>query len=491
MKKVYSVIRLLLLIFTVLCLTSCAKVFSNEEFDQMHGGPAQRYTASFLNGTKYGFDRHDRIVDGDEITNKSADLTSYGGGEQRLDFSSSVETADGVVLRFENDTVKGVRNNSGSFDIISVKSGKKLREMDWPKGALLGEGRKKLQMEKGLAEGTAYEMTLFSVKSLESRTVKIVVGGKKEVQLIDSKEVLTELFITEIFSPGNISYSQFVDDEFNVKKFVANFGVELMTIECNREFAVTENQSMLEIVGVVKSPRSLARYDRGYEIRYVLKPKIEGFGIVSTDNHVVVPGKNGTVIITSKPVEAVSGISFPYLGDNAEAIEGLKATDLLECDDEMIIELAKKAVGKTDDAAKAAKKIEAYVQSHLSKGDIKGVNGFPTALETAKVRRGDCKGHAALTAAMCRAVGIPARVMTGYVYTSYHGGHWRVFVAHAWTEAYIGDKWVGLDATKNTFWGLFKSYDATYIATGIKNSKAVDLNLGTFEIEKILVRRMK
>jgi transglutaminase-like putative cysteine protease len=72
-------------------------------------------------------------------------------------------------------------------------------------------------------------------------------------------------------------------------------------------------------------------------------------------------------------------------------------------------------------------------------------------LEVLKNKVGDCNEHAVLLTALLRAVGIPARVSVGLVYTR------GKFFYHAWTEAYVG-KWVSMDATLNQM-----PVDATHI----------------------------
>jgi hypothetical protein len=51
-----------------------------------------------------------------------------------------------------------------------------------------------------------------------------------------------------------------------------------------------------------------------------------------------------------------------------------------------------------------------------------------------------------LTAALLRAAGIPSRVVLGFA-TLGRG----VFVGHAWTEAFIGGQWIGVDAALREF----------------------------------------
>ncbi len=67
-----------------------------------------------------------------------------------------------------------------------------------------------------------------------------------------------------------------------------------------------------------------------------------------------------------------------------------------------------------------------------------------------------CEGYSLLTASMCRAVGIPCKVVTGYANGSCQsdGGWTEEIIAevtsgpgHAWNEAYVEGRWVILDTT--------------------------------------------
>jgi transglutaminase/protease-like cytokinesis protein 3 len=66
---------------------------------------------------------------------------------------------------------------------------------------------------------------------------------------------------------------------------------------------------------------------------------------------------------------------------------------------------------------------------------------FATAAQVARNRSGDCTEHAVLTAALCRAHGIPARVATGLVAVN------DMYAFHMWNEVWIRDRWVPVDAT--------------------------------------------
>jgi transglutaminase-like putative cysteine protease len=68
-----------------------------------------------------------------------------------------------------------------------------------------------------------------------------------------------------------------------------------------------------------------------------------------------------------------------------------------------------------------------------------------TADHVAKTLRGDCTEYAMLTAAMCRAVGIPSRTAVGLIYANVRGQ--PAFAFHMWTEAWVDGRWRPLDAT--------------------------------------------
>ncbi|MEE9548858.1 MAG: DUF3488 and transglutaminase-like domain-containing protein [Candidatus Binatia bacterium] len=80
----------------------------------------------------------------------------------------------------------------------------------------------------------------------------------------------------------------------------------------------------------------------------------------------------------------------------------------------------------------------------------------PLARFLFEVRQGDCEYYSSSLTVMLRSIGIPARVVNGYL-----GGNWNPYGeyylirqsnAHSWVEAYFEDKgWVTLDATPPDF----------------------------------------
>jgi transglutaminase-like putative cysteine protease len=159
----------------------------------------------------------------------------------------------------------------------------------------------------------------------------------------------------------------------------------------------------------------------------------------------------------------------------------LKSTPTLQCDDARVAALAKEAVGDAKDSSEAVRRIEAFVAKYIRKKDLSV--GYASAAEVAQSRQGDCTEHAVLAAAMCRSAGIPAQVVVGLAYVPSFGSRKDVFGGHAWARAYIGGKWVSLDAALDGF-------DAGHIALGCGDGEAVDFFgavglLGNFKVVEV------
>ncbi len=70
-------------------------------------------------------------------------------------------------------------------------------------------------------------------------------------------------------------------------------------------------------------------------------------------------------------------------------------------------------------------------------------------------RRGVCQDFAHVMIAICRSWGVPARYVSGYLFTDRkHGDRSDPDATHAWVEVFLPSlRWVGLDPTNNTIAG--------------------------------------
>jgi hypothetical protein len=123
--------------------------------------------------------------------------------------------------------------------------------------------------------------------------------------------------------------------------------------------------------------------------------------------------------------------------------EFLESNSFVNSDDARVRQHARAAVGTETDPWKKAARIERWVHNHIVNKNF--TEALATADEVARTLEGDCTEHAVLTAAMCRAEGIPSRLAVGLVYVENRGVPSMGF--HMWTEVWIKGQWLAIDST--------------------------------------------
>ena len=156
---------------------------------------------------------------------------------------------------------------------------------------------------------------------------------------------------------------------------------------------------------------------------------------------------------TRQKVENADGNTFdlrvrpirePAEVDNPGKIkeEFLKSSYFLDSGNEKVRAQAAQIVGDESDPWHKAQRIEKWVHEHM-KGNAE-VN-FAPASQVLHDLQGDCRQHAMLMAALCRAAGVPARTAVGLVYAD-DARRGPVLAFHMWTEVWIKGQWLMLDA---------------------------------------------
>jgi len=460
------------------------------------------YFAVFMEGKKVGCSIRNRVVSEGKVTSTEEikiTLSRFGVPISINAVETSVETADGAPLGFEAvqgfglmaTKMNGTVSSQGTVNITTTTMGVEQKgKFEWPEGAVMAEGLRLLELKQGLREGTNYRVRVFSAMMLQAIDTEVRIGAKRNVDLLGRVVPLTEVTtVTRMPGAGEIVSTGYVDDELRLQKDITPLiGLEIEMVACAREFALGEND-VLEFIDkmILPAPAPLGDVRSAKSVSYHLSPTSQkgSFTIPSSDSQSVWLLDGGKVVVTVEPVVMPRGAGFPYRGRDKEILAATEATRYLQSDSKEIIELAERAVGGTQDAGEAVKRIELFVKEYISEKDIS--IGYASAAEVAASRAGDCSEHAVLTAAMCRAAGIPAKVVCGLVYVEEIGGRRSVFVGHSWVEAYIGGKWVGLDAT-----GAADGYGPGHIALATGNGNPEDFfslvgSLGRFKIDEMVV----
>ncbi|MEJ2701870.1 MAG: transglutaminase-like domain-containing protein [Sedimentisphaerales bacterium] len=498
--KLRPVLSVYLVFSVIVCAAPIVSARSAEASDE------NEYFAVFMEGKKIGHSIQSRVVSGGKVTTgEQVSMTlSRMSVPVTVEINEThIETTAGEPLGFKLEqklgataiTVAGTVDKRGKVDLTTTSMGVKQKStLQWPQGAVMAEGLRLFELKKGAKEGLQYNVKLFQPGLAQAVDAHIRVGAMQNVDLLGRVVALREMATTlNMPGAGEIVSTSYVDKHLQLQKTtmpLAGMSVEL--IACAKEFALSQND-VLDLIDkmFLASPKPLYNLASAKSVTYDLVP-IEGatnLTIPSDDNQHVEHLGNGNVTLTVKPVGGRPGAGFPYDGSDPAILEAMKPTRFLQADDKDVVALARRAVGDTKDAAEAAKKIEAFVSEYVENRSLSV--GYASAAEVAASRQGDCSEFAVLTAAMCRAVGIPARVVVGVAYVNDFAGH-RGFGGHAWTQAYVGGKWIGLDASFRG--GGRGGYDAGHIALAIGNGNPEDFfnlasTIGQFKVEKVILNK--
>ena len=423
----------------------------------------QQYYAIFVQGQKSGHALtmlDCRPQDDQVITSLEVKFVLQRAG-QPLEISitsRSRETLDGKPLGFASDqnlgamliAIRGKRLPDDTFRIVSSLGAFQQEQIvPWPQDALLPWGADLAMRRHGLQPGASYQINIFDPTVAQAMATHITVGEKEKIDLLGRLVEATRLTTRVPSVLGDTAMTSWCDDQGNIlRDSMSIMDMEIEMIACDKEFALAD-LAPAELIDriLLASPCPLTGIRDAHGATYKLAPRPgHEISLASCDNQSVEPGEDGALIVTVSPVQAPAGIPFPYTGEDPQALAALKPSRYLQCDHPGIIALARQAVGDAPDAAQAAARIEQFVGRYITSKNFD--IGYGSAAEILQTRTGDCSEHAVLSASMLRAVGIPARVVVGYVYVDEFEGNEHVFGGHAWTEAYLAGQWIGLDATR-------------------------------------------
>jgi len=209
---------------------------------------------------------------------------------------------------------------------------------------------------------------------------------------------------------------------------------------------------------------------------------LDAFPVVGMED-LKVPGQSFKGSITGNSLKGTFEVEHhPYKGENAlplgktHRFNGdmqtyLLPEELIQSEAPEIKDLAIKLTEGSKDFWEAACRLGSWVAENIN-GSING----GSALEALQRGNGSCGPQSMLLAALCRASGIPARVVWGCVYTPEYGGS---FGHHGWTEVYVGEAgWIPVDATLHETDYL----DSGHVRLGVLHTNATIINFREMKI---------
>lgn len=452
------------------------------------------YYAVFIDGKKIGHSISTKLEADGKVTTSQEMLLELGRGNVKMKVAqktTSVETADGKPLEFTSTQDMGIMATTSSGAIkdgkltLTKKVGGKstTTQTDWPKDAVMTHGGILIAKAKGLKEGTEYSYNYFMPDSAQTVELKVKVGPEKEVDLLGRIVRLVEIATTMSMPGGAMTATIYCDKDYADQKVIMTLaGMKLELVACSRQFALSDNDVVDFLArSLIEVPDVPADLRKARSAKFHLTMSKDDLKLPQSDAQKV--EKSGkTLVVTVRPSTMPSGGTFPYKGSDKELLAATRPAAYLQSDQKEIIDLAKKAVGDTTDAGEAAGKMEKFVAGYIKKKDFSV--GYASALEVARTPQGDCTEHAVLLAAMCRSLGIPARVASGMAYMEQFAGKKNIMGMHAWTQVNIDGSWLDLDAALG--------FDAGHVLFATDDGDNEDFMslvaiLGNFKIEKVEV----
>ncbi len=239
---------------------------------------------------------------------------------------------------------------------------------------------------------------------------------------------------------------------------LANIGGKEITIRNTDQKTALSRYRSYDVIKdhSIKSPYTIPKRALNGHIRYEFS-FADGFDLdipQTAEQSVKIKDKRIVIDVCSD-----CGVS---MSDDESLDQALGDTAFLQASHPAITKLVKRLKNKSQSDEKKLAKIAKIVNKKLPKIEFVG---HATAVQSLKSKSGDCTEFAVLYATLARAVGIPARVVSGLAYSreNFHGVS-NVFIPHAWIQAWVDGRWRSYDASLGSF-------DSSHIALRISDGE--------------------
>jgi len=418
----------------------------------------ESWDAIYIEGTKIGYTHTRREPDNSSArplvrieSQSRLSLERFGQTSVQRMRSESLETPDGRLVSFQTEVQMGSRpvRTTGRIDgdqllVNILGGGKKVeRQIAWPPDVGGFHAVEHSLRQHPLAPGKRRRLRALMPLMLVVAEVELVAKDYEPTPLAaGATKSLLRIESTTTLPDGNrLSEIHWTDRQGEIYKTrVEPMGMESM--RTTGEVAMADDgtgtydlgfASTIDLDRPLPHPRRLKRVH--YRMRLKQGDPSALFAadryqqIRSLDEH------TAELTVTARP--AADSKFDSATPDKAD----LEPNELIQCDDPLVVRLARQAAGESNDPRVIAAAMEQLVNRTVSEKNF--TQALASAAEVARSREGDCTEHAVLLAALARARGIPARVAIGLVYVE--GA--QAFAYHMWDELLIDGQWTAFDAT--------------------------------------------
>lgn len=366
---------------------------------------------------------------------------------------TSLETCDGQLLSFRSEMNTGPgtvstegRCEKGQLTLRDATQGKvEQRTLAWDKqyGGFFADHIS--LRRKPMRPGESRRLQALLPVINQVGTVRLEAVSLEATPLPSGTQTLLRINVTTDLGPATMKSIVWTDAQGKPQK-VKDLQLGMEALLTTRQEALQPSEGGgfdLGFETIVRTDRRLPNPHGTRRIVYRAQLKegdvqsLFAAGLTQT----VRPLDDGRVEVSVQAVRPEQPPTVPALKADAPTEADRRPSTMLQSDDPAVVKMSQAVATDETEPWTVACALERHVKATIRLKNYS--TAMATAAEVAKSLEGDCTEHAMLLAALCRARGIPARVAIGLVYYPSAGG----FAYHMWTEVWIKDRWIPLDAT--------------------------------------------
>ena len=218
-----------------------------------------------------------------------------------------------------------------------------------------------------------------------------------------------------------------------------------------------ESQGQIDLFAgtSIKLDKPLEELEKAQRVDYVVESKSnDPYGLLSRESNQSVRSETAfrcALTVWRPEIDGPAPPSSGHAGPHQAppSADCSASSMMINKDDDNIAKLASALAGDAIEPATVAMKFTEGVFKSIRKKSFS--RALSSAEEVARKLEGDSTEHAVLLAALLRNRGIPARIASGVLASESAQG--SSFAYHMWTEAWLEDRWLPLDATLGTVTG--------------------------------------
>ena len=406
------------------------------------------YSHTKIDPVEIAGQRQVRYATDDQLT-----IRRFGNKTEVRTKLESLETREGQVLEFRSEIRMGPgvvvtegHYRDGQLLVETKAEGKqKADRMAWqPTWGGFFADRQSLRRQPMKPRETRRLQAVLPV-ILQIGEIRLEAAGYEATKLLSETRQLLRIDVVTEVGKTQMKSILWTDPTGEALK-TRDLQLGLETFLTTREVALGSNSESGFDLGEASTVRVARRLERPHQTRQVVYRARLKDGNVHTlfeagPTQTVRRIDERTAEITVRAIRPGQQESAAVAKGDRPTIADSASSPMIQSDDPLVVRLAQETAAEETDPWKLACALESHVKKKIRLKNYS--TAMATAAEVAKSLEGDCTEHAMLLAAFCRARRLPARVAVGLVYYAPE----QAFAYHMWTEAWIRDAWIPLDAT--------------------------------------------